>query len=305
MSETKMATASQVARVEVSSRAKVYSPGRLAWMRFRRHRLALVGSAIMIILILSAIFAPLLAPIGPYKTNYLAIRKPPNSTYWLGTDSAGRDVWARILYGGRVSLSVGLVAVAVSLAIGVVLGAISGFYRGFVDDVLARIAEAVRCFPRLIIILTIVSIVGPSIWNVMFVIGLLGWTGTYRLVRGQFFSLRERDYVIAARVSGAKGRRIIFRHTLPNALSPVIVAATFGVAGSLLIETSLGFLGMGVQPPTPTWGNMIVEAQKLAYLAEKPWLWLPGIFLVGISVISINLIGDALRDAIDPHTLIK
>jgi len=301
---TKSAIKSDLALLS-ARKQKERTPLRIAWERFRRHQLAVVSGTIMLTLVLSAIFAPLLCPIGPYKTNYQAIRQPPSAEYRLGTDSAGRDVWSRLLYGGRVSLSVGLVAVAISLMIGIVLGAISGFYRGVVDDVLVRIAEAIRCFPRLIIIMTIVSVIGPSIWNIMLVIGLMAWTGTYRLVRAQVFSLREQDFILAARMSGAKNSRIIFRHALPNALSPVIVSATFQVAGALLMETSLGFLGMGVQPPTPTWGNMIVEAQKLAYLESKPWLWLPGVTLVGISVICINLIGDALRDAFDPHTLIR
>lgn len=273
----------------------------LSWLRFRRHKLAIAGAAILLTLVLGAVFAPWISPIGPYKTNYRQIRKAPSAEHILGTDEAGRDVFARLLYGGRVTLSIGLVAVAISITIGIVLGAISGFYGGMLDDLLSRFAEATMSFPRLIIIMTMVSVVGPSFYNVMMVIGLLGWPGTYRLVRGQFFSLRERDYVLAARVCGASDRRIIFRHCLPNTASSVIVAATFGVAGAMLIESSLGYLGMGVQPPTPSWGNMLNAAHGLAYLGTMPWLWMPPVVLISISVISINLLGDALRDALDPR----
>jgi peptide/nickel transport system permease protein len=259
----------------------------------------------MLVLALGAVFAPWLTPHAPNKTNATAIRQPPSEVHVLGTDEAGRDVLSRLLYGGRVSLSVGIVAVSISIAIGVVLGALSGYYGGWLDDVLVRITEAIVCFPRLIIIITLVSVVGPSIYNVMVVIGLLGWTGTYRLVRSQFMSIRERDFVTAARVSGARQRRIIFTHCLPNALSPVIVSATLGVAGAILTEASLGFLGLGVQPPMASWGNMLNAAQGVTYLERMPWLWVPPAVMISLAVISINLIGDALRDALDPRQMEK
>ena len=277
----------------------------MAWRRFTRHRVAMVGAVIMLLLVMGAIFAPWITPHAPNKTNATAIRQAPDATYLLGTDEAGRDNLSRLLHGGRVSLSVGIVAVSISIAIGVVLGAISGYYGGWIDDVLVRITEAIVCFPRLIIIITLVSVVGPSIYNVMVVIGLLGWTGTYRLVRSQFMSLREHDYVTAARVSGARQRRIIFAHCLPNALSPVIVAATLGVAGAILTEASLGFLGLGVQPPMASWGNMLNAAQGVTYLERMPWLWAPPAVMISLAVISINLIGDALRDALDPRQMEK
>jgi peptide/nickel transport system permease protein len=284
---------------------RVLTPGRLAWRRFRRHRLGAVGALIMLVLMLSALSAPVVSPYGPYKTNAALIRKPPSPQHILGTDEAGRDVLTRLLYGGRVSLSVGLVAVSISLVIGVVLGGVSGFYGGKLDDVLVKLAEAIVSFPRLIVIMTLVSIVGTSIYNVMAVIGLLGWTGTYRLVRSQFLSLRQRDYVVAARACGAGNVRIIFKHCVPNTVSPVTVSATFGVAGAILTEASLGFLGLGVQPPMASWGNMINAARSLPYLEGMPWLWVPPAALISLAVISINLIGDALRDALDPRMTVR
>jgi peptide/nickel transport system permease protein len=277
------------------------TPTHLAWRRFLRHRLAVAGVMVMFFLVTGAVLAPFLSTYGPYKTNIQAMRKPPSVQHLLGTDELGRDVFSRLLYGGRVSLSVGLVAVSISVTIGIVLGSISGYYGGRVDDILVRITEAIMCFPRLVIILTLVSVVGPSIYKVMVVIGLLSWPGTYRLVRSQFFSLREQEFVTAARVAGANNRRVIFRHCLPNTLSPVIVSATLGVAGAILTEASLGFLGLGVPPPFASWGNMLNAAQGLTQLERMQWLWVPPAALISLAVISINLIGDALRDALDPR----
>jgi peptide/nickel transport system permease protein len=221
----------------------------------------------------------------------------------LGTDELGRDVWTRLLYGGRVSLTVGLAAVLLSMTIGVACGAIAGYYGGWVDDGFVRFTEALQCFPRLIIIITLVALVGPSFINLILVMGFLGWTSMFRLVRSQVLSLKEQDFVMAARVVGANGRRIMFRHCLPNSVSPIIVAATFGVAGAILTEAALGFLGLGVTPPQPSWGNMLNAAQGLPYLEGTPWLWVPPVVMISLSVISINLMGDALRDAADPRAM--
>jgi peptide/nickel transport system permease protein len=271
------------------------------WERFRGHRLALIGLALLLVLTLAAVGAPILAPQGPFAVDLRFYRQPPGLAHYLGTDSSGRDVWSRLLYAGRVSLSVGLVAVSIYTVIGVVLGAISGFYRGWVDSLVMRLADIVLSFPSLIIIITMVSILGPSIYNVMLVIGLLGWPPIARIVRGQFLSLREREFVLASRTVGASNRRIIFRHILPNALAPVIVAATFGMAGAILLEAGLSFLGLGVQPPTPSWGNMLTDAHSLTVLESMPWLWIPPGFMIALAVLSINFIGDGLRDALDPY----
>ena len=273
------------------------------WQRFRRHRVAMVGLAILTLLTLAAIFAPAIAQQDPYRTQLSAIRKPPSAAHWLGGDSSGRDVWARLLYAGRVSLSVGLVAVGIYTLIGMLLGALAGYYGGWIDSLIMRVADIVLSFPSLIIIITVVSILGPSIYNVMLVIGLLGWPPIARILRGLFLSLRERDFVLAGRTIGSSNRRLIFKHLLPNALAPIIVAATFGIAAAILLEAGLSFLGLGVQPPTPSWGNMLTDAQSLTVLESMPWLWIPPGIMIALAVLSINFIGDGLRDALDPYLL--
>jgi peptide/nickel transport system permease protein len=210
-------------------------------------------------------------------------------------------VFARVTLAGRVSLQVGLVAVSIYTTIGVIVGALAGYYGGIVDSTLMRLADIFLAFPSLIIIITLVSVLGPSMWNIMAVIGLLGWPPIARIVRGQFLSLREREFVLASKTVGARGRRVMFRHLLPNALAPVIVAATFGMASAILLEAGLSFLGLGVQPPTPTWGNMLTDAQSLTILQDMLWLWIPPGVLIALAVLSINFIGDGLRDALDPH----
>jgi peptide/nickel transport system permease protein len=268
---------------------------------FRRHRLAVFGVAVIALLTLVAVFAPHVATHDPYAVDLLMVREGPSARHLLGTDEAGRDVLSRVVFGTRVSLSVGLVAVTIYTFIGTVLGAISGYYGGRVDDIVQRLTDTVMCFPGLIIIIAAVAIVGPSIYNVMIVIGLLQWPSVCRLVRGQFLSLRQQDFVLAARAIGARDRRVIFRHILVNAVAPVTVAATFGVAAAILTEAGLSFLGLGVQPPTASWGNMVNSAQSAAVLQEMPWLWVPPGVLIALAVLSINFVGDGLRDAVDPR----
>jgi len=257
--------------------------------------------AVFAVLAFAAIFAPLVATHDPYRVDLLAAGQPPSRDHWLGTDEVGRDVFSRLVFGARVSLSVGLVAVTIYTLLGTVLGAISGYFGGLADGVIQRLTDTVMCFPPLIIIIAAVSIVGPSIWNVMLIIGVLTWTGTCRLVRAQFLSLREQEFVEAARAVGVNDLRLIFRHVLPNAIAPVIVSATFGIAAAILTEAGLSFLGLGVQPPTPSWGNLINLAQSASILQQMPWLWAPPGLLIAIAVLSINFIGDRLRDALDPR----
>jgi peptide/nickel transport system permease protein len=271
------------------------------WQRFRRHRVAVVGAIILLLLATGAIGAPVFARNDPYRVDISAYRQGPQPNYPLGTDSSGRDVLSRLLHAGRVSLSVGLVAVTIYTLIGVILGAFSGFYSGLVDSVIMRLADVVLSFPSLILIITIVSVLGPSIYNIMLVIGLLGWPPIARIVRALFLSLREREFVLASRTIGVPNSRIIFRHILPNAIAPVIVAATFGMANAILLEAGLSFLGLGVQPPTPSWGNMLTDAQSLTVLESMPWLWIPPGTMIALAVLSINFIGDGLRDALDPY----
>ncbi len=280
------------------------SPERRAWQRFRRHRLAMIGLGILIVLIFMAIAAPIIAP-DPYALSARAIKKPPSFEHILGTDTAGRDGWARLVYASRVSLSVGVVSVSIYLLIATILGSLAGYYGGRVDDVIMRLTDIILCFPELIIIITVVSVVGASIYNVMLVIGLLGWPGLARLVRAQILSLREQQFVEAAHCLGIPTRRIIFRHILPNVVPYILVSATFGVAGAILTEAGLSFLGLGVQPPTASWGNMLSGAQNLTILERYSWIWLPPGLMIGISVLAINFIGDGLRDALDPRMILR
>ena len=274
---------------------------RTVWSLFRRHRLAVAGMVVMGILIFIAVFAPLVAPVDPNKVSLAAFRQGPSTAHLLGTDAQGRDVLSRIVYATRISLSVGIVAVAIYVVIGTVLGGVAGFFGGWVDSVIMRLADVVLSFPAIIVIITVVSIIGPSIFNVMLVIGLLGWPPIARLVRGEFLTLRGRDFVTASESIGAPSSRIIFRHILPNATTPIIVNATFGVAQAILLEAGLSFLGLGVQPPTASWGNILNAAQSFTLLEEMPWLWLPPGFMIVIAVLAINFLGDGLRDALDPR----
>ena len=271
------------------------------WRRFRRHRLAVIGMVFMLILVTLALFAPLLATHDPYQLDPRATKEPPNAEYLLGTDTAGRDMWTRLIYAGRISLSVGVVSVSIYILIGTLLGAMAAYYGGWVDNVIMRFTDTVMSFPDLIIIITVVAFIGPSIYNVMLAIGLLGWPGTCRLVRGQVLALREIEFIEAAHSTGLPNGRILLRHILPNVVPYLIVVATLGMAGAILTEAGLSFLGLGVQPPTPSWGNMLHSAQRLTLLEKFPHLWLPPGLMIAITVLSINFIGDALRDALDPR----
>ena len=275
---------------------------RRAWRRFRAHRLAALGLGLMVILVGMAVFAPVIAPIDPFKIDCEAGRyQPPNADHWLGTDGVCRDMWSRLVYGGRISLSVGLVAVTVQLLIGSFLGAIAGYYGGLMDTIIMRLTDLFLTLPTIVLCLAIVSVLEPSIYNVMGVIGLVGWGQICRLMRGQLLSLRENEYIIAARCIGARDQRIIFRHLLPNIVGPLTVAATFGVASAMLQEAALSYLGLGVQIPTSSWGNMLTSAKSVGVLTGMPWIWTPPGLMIVISVLSINFIGDGLRDALDPR----
>ena len=234
----------------------------------------MLGAVLLAILALLVLLAPVVAPYDPNQIDILHKREPPSAAHWLGTDDLGRDVWSRLIYGGRVSLSVGIVAVAIYTMIGITLGAVAGYRGGWVDSFLVWLTDVVLSFPGLLIIVALVAVVGPSVFNVMLVIGLLGWPATLRLVRGQFLELRENDYVTAARCMGASPARLVFRQILPNTLAPVIVTATFGMASAILTEAGLSFLGLGVQVPVPTWGSMLNAAKSLAVIESMPWLWL-------------------------------
>jgi peptide/nickel transport system permease protein len=276
--------------------------GQRTWRRFRRHKLAVVGSFTLCILILISAIGPFFSPEAPFKIDYTSIRVAPNSDYWLGTDAAGRNVLARLILGGRVSLSVGLVAVTISTGIGIILGGLSGYFGGKVDMIIMRITDTVMCFPYLVIVLVLVSVLGPSLFNTMLAIGLLTWPMLARITRGEYLYLREQQFVEADHSLGIKSWRIAFGHLLPNAIGPVIVGATFNMAQAILMEAGLSFLGLGVQLPIPSWGNMLQDAKTLSILEQAPWMWIPPGIMIVLAVLSINFIGDGLRDALDPRS---
>lgn len=288
--------------------ARINTPAMRAWKRFRRSKMALIGLAVLALITLLVVAAPIVAAQDPLKNNLLNRSQPPSSQNVFGTDRTGRDVLARTLHGGRISLLVGLVAVLVSVAIGTVMGVVSGFYGGIIDIVLMRITDVFMSFPPIVMIMAAVPIVTQymstdyTIYGIMAVIGLLTWPQLARLIRGQALSLRSAEFVSAAQGLGASQMRQMFVHVLPQCIAPLLVFATFGIANAILLEAGLSFLGQGVQPPTPSWGNMVESARSLDILENLPWTWVaPGLFIV-FTVVSINFIGDALRDAVDPKS---
>ncbi len=273
--------------------------GKQFWRYFKRSRLAVGGVGMIMIVLMIAAFASFLAPYDPGRTEVSLKLKPPSALHYLGTDQLGRDIFSRMLYGSRISLSVGFVAVAISIIIGILVGAVAGYYGGWADSLLMRFVDIMLCFPSFFLILTVVALLGPSILNIMVIIGITSWMGTARFVRAEFLSLRERDFTQAARALGVKDSRIIFRHILPNALAPVFVTATLKVASAILLEAGLSFLGFGVQPPAPSWGNILTEGRTHIFAAW--WLTVfPGLAIL-ITVLSFNLVGEGLRDTLDPR----
>jgi peptide/nickel transport system permease protein len=272
---------------------------KIIWARFSRNKLSLTGAAIVIALISAALLAPVISPYDPMTINVHNVISPPSLKHPFGTDDLGRDVLSRIILGSRVSLSVGFVAVGLAILIGIIIGSVAGYYGGVIDAILMRFVDIMLAFPTFFLILAVIAILEPSIYTIMIVIGLTSWMDVARLVRAEFLTLKERDFVTAAKASGAGNLRIIFNHVLPNALSPVFVSATFGVAGAILIESGLSFLGLGVQPPNPSWGNIITSGKDNIEVAW--WLSLfPGLAIL-ITVLSYNLVGEGLRDSLDPR----
>lgn len=268
-------------------------------LRFKRNRLSFAGAIVVAILIAVAVFAPLISPYDPMAIDVHNVLSPPSFSHPFGTDDLGRDVLSRMIWGSRVSLKVGFVAIGLALMIGISIGAISGFYGGKTDAILMRFVDIMLAFPVFFLILAVIAILEPGIFTIMVVIGLTGWMDVARLIRAEFLTLKERDFVVAANAVGAGNMRLIFRHILPNALSPVFVAATFGIAGAILTESGLSFLGLGVQPPNPSWGNILTSGKDNIEVAW--WMSLfPGLAIL-ITVLSYNLMGEGLRDALDPR----
>ena len=262
--------------------------------------LALVGFIIIVSVFILAMLAPIISPFDPNNIDVKAILLAPSWQHWMGTDGLGRDVLSRMLHGGRISLLVGLVAVGIATAIGIVLGAIAGYYRGWVDTLIMRLVDVMLSIPSFFLILAVIAFLTPSIWNIMIVIGLTSWMGVTRLVRAEFLSLSGREFVLASRTLGAKDVRLIFTHLLPNSLTPIIVSAVLGVAGAVLMESGLSFLGLGVQAPQASWGNILTDGKE--YIQFAWWLSLfPGLAIL-ITVLGYNLLGEGLRDALDPRS---
>nr|WP_041928742.1 ABC transporter permease [Methylotenera mobilis] len=262
--------------------------------------LSLAGFIIIMCVFVLSMLAPVMAPYDPNYIDVKAILLQPSMQHWMGTDGLGRDVLSRMLYGGRISLLVGLVAVGISTAIGILLGALAGFYRGWVDTLIMRIVDVMLSIPSFFLILAVIAFLTPSIINIMIVIGLTSWMGVTRLVRAEFLSLNEREFVMASRTLGAKNARLIFTHLLPNSLTPIIVSAVLGVAGAVLMESGLSFLGLGVQAPQASWGNILTDGKE--YIQFAWWLSLfPGLAIL-ITVLGYNLLGEGLRDALDPRS---
>ncbi|WP_321372096.1 ABC transporter permease [uncultured Desulfuromusa sp.] len=270
----------------------------VVWQRLLHNRMALVGAGIILIMFLMAALASF-TTVDPAAINIAQSYLPPSINHPFGTDDLGREVFVRMLYGARISLLVGFVAVGISTLIGIFLGSLAGYYGGWVDTLVMRFVDIMLCFPTFFLILAVIAFLDPSIWNIMIVIGLTSWMGVARLIRAEFLSLRQRDFVLAAQALGATDFRLIFRHILPNAMSPILVSATLGVAGAILTESALSFLGIGVQPPTPSWGNMLIVGKQT--LGSAWWLSVfPGLAIL-ITVLGYNLFGEGVRDALDPR----
>jgi peptide/nickel transport system permease protein len=269
-----------------------------AWRRFTRYKLGVAGGIVVLALIVVAVFAPVIAPYSPTeKVGHRA--HPPSSEYWLGNDEIGRDVLSRLIYGSRVALIVGIGAMSIAVAIGVTVGATAGYFGGKVDQALSRVVDALMAFPLLALLITLAALFEPRLINVVIVIGVTVWASYARVVRAEVLSLRERDYIIAARALGARSWRIIGRHMLPNVVGPVIVLASLDVGGIIILESALSFLGLGVQPPTPSWGGMLAAGRVL--MRNAPHIAVaPGVAIT-ITVLAFNLLGDGLRDALDPR----
>jgi peptide/nickel transport system permease protein len=271
--------------------------------KFMKNKLAVIGAVMLFIIITLALLAPWITQFEPQKQSLLNKLQSPGGEHWLGTDRFGRDVFSRILFGARISLLVGFASVAGSITIGTVIGAIAGYFGGKIDAVLMRIVDVIISIPTIFLLITLVTIFQPGVDKLILIFALTGWTFTARLVRGEFLSLRSREFVLASKTIGTRSHTIIFSHILPNAMGPIIVSATLGVGGVILAESALSYLGLGIQPPTPSWGNMLQDAQNFTIMLKHWWYPLfPGLMIL-ITVLSFNFVGDGLRDALDPKTL--
>lgn len=269
------------------------------WKKFLSHKLAMAGAVILLLEIGCVLLLPVFLQMDPYAMDYMNFGGAPSAQHILGCDDVGRDLFARLLYGGRISLQVGICSALVSLVIGVPLGLIAGYFRGWIETVIMRCADIFMSFPTMILILVLASVLGQSVTTVTMVIGFLGWTEFARLIYASVLSVREKDYVESAKAIGTKSREIILRYVLPNSFAPVIISFTFRTAQAIITESSLSFLGLGVQPPEASWGNILYYAQSISVLSGKLYMWVPAGAALVLTVLSINFVGDGIRDALD------
>ena len=270
-------------------------------VRLRGDNRTRIGVTVIAIMVVMAVFAPIVARHDPNAIDLINLLEPPSLAHWLGTDVQGRDVWARLVYGARVSLAVGLVSQTIAVTLGITLGLLAGYYRGWIDEIVMRLADITLAFPTLLLLIAMSAAFQPSMSVVFVTIGVVGWAGMARLVRGQVLVVRDLEYVQAARALGARNERVMLLHVLPNVVGPVVIAATLGIAGAIMAEAALSFLGLGIQPPTASWGSMIADGRDLDQLRNAPWTSLAPGLAIGAAVLGFNLLGDALRDALDPR----
>lgn len=293
---------------KTSNHEAIEGPWQMMWKRYRKNKIAMSGLIIFGLLLVFVIIGPILSPYDPNYMDYANVNHGPTIEHLLGTDELGRDYLTRLMFGGRISLMVGLFAVVISIVLGCAVGGIAGYYGGAIDNLMMRFTEIVSAFPFLPLAISVQAVIGTSVpaeykmYITMMVIGLLSWTGLARMIRGQVLSLREQEFMHAAKALGLSDTRIVVRHLLPNTLAYIIVYSTLGMAGAIMSESALSFLGLGVTPPTPTWGNMVQYARDLFTLKTRPWLWIPPGVCILLAVMSINLVGDGLRDAFDPKS---
>ena len=271
-----------------------------AFNKIKNEKLIFIGLAVILIEIFITLFLPIIMKLDPYSVDNINFGTPPGAGHILGTDSIGRDVFARLVYGGRVSIFVGFFSTLVSLVIGVPLGLYAGYYRGIAEGLIMRITDIFMAFPGVILVLVAVALVGPSVWSVSVIIGIMGFTGFTRLTYSSVLTVSRLGYIEAAKVIGTGNSEIIWRYVLPNSIVPILISAAFNMSSAILTESALSFLGMEVQPPQASWGNIIFEAQSIAILIGKPWQWMPAGIAIIVTVMSINFLGDGLRDALDP-----
>ncbi|ASB60415.1 peptide ABC transporter permease [Bacillus sp. A053] len=303
MTNPNTAAPSNEVKLKENIRKKPETMTRIFFEKFFKNRLAVVGGIILSVIILMAVFAPFIAPYSPESQSLLNKLKPPSAQNLMGTDKFGRDIFTRVLYGARVSLLVGFASVIGAITIGTVVGALAGYFKGIVDAVLMRAVDVVLSIPDIFLLITLVTIFQPGMDKLILIFSLTGWTTTARLVRGEFLSLRSREFVLAAKTIGTKNYKIIFSHILPNCIGPIIVSATLKVGSVILAESTLSYLGFGIQPPIASWGNMLQDAQNFTLMIQAWWYPLfPGLFIL-MTVLCFNFVGDGLRDALDPKNI--